>query len=276
MFSSTFRFTQSSLQDYLDCPRRFQLRYVQSQAWPGVEADPFIEHELHVERGARFHRLVERHQLGVDVAQLERNIPDSQLLQWWRAYLAFEELHALEGQRYPEFTLVGDLVGRKLAATYDLLVVTPDGRVVIFDWKTYRRAPGREHFASRVQTRLYQFLAVLSGASVAGKTVTPDDVSMIYWVVSAASEPVIFEYSELQYEHDRRFFTRLLESMLVRDPSEVWSLVADDVFCRCCTFRSLCGRGEYGGDFEEFSMDYDNIAGEDVLLGFDDVEGVGF
>lgn len=24
----SFHFTQSSLQDYLDCPRRFQLRYV--------------------------------------------------------------------------------------------------------------------------------------------------------------------------------------------------------------------------------------------------------
>lgn len=276
MFSTTFHFTQSNLQDYLDCPRRFQLRHVQSQAWPGVEADPFIEHELHMERGARFHRLVERHQLGVDVAQLERSIPDARLLEWWRAYLAFEELHALEGRRYPEFTLVGELVGSKLAATYDLLVVTPDGRVVIFDWKTYSRAPGREHFVSRVQTGLYQFLAVVSGADIAGKTILPGDVSMIYWVVSAPSAPVKFEYSEAQHEQNRAYLARLLKTIYARDPAEVWPLVADDVFCRFCMFRSLCGRGEYAGDFEAFSMDYDDVAGEKMVLGIDDVDEVGF
>lgn len=276
MLSSTVRFTQSNLQDYLDCPRRFQLRYVQSQAWPGVEADPFIEHELHLECGARFHRLIERHQLGFDAAQLERSISDSQLLEWWQAYLDFEELHALEGRRYPEFTLVGDLAGNKLAATYDLLVVTPDGRVVIFDWKTYRRVPGREYLASRVQTRLYQFLAVLSGASVVGTAVVPGDVSMIYWLVSAASAPVKFEYSELQHEQDRWFFVGLLEAIFGRDSAGVWPLVADDAFCRCCTFRSLCGRGEYAGNFEEFSLDYDNMPGDDLFLGFDEVDEVGF
>jgi hypothetical protein len=36
----SFHFTQSSLQDYLDCPRRFQLRYVLDQPWPAVESEP--------------------------------------------------------------------------------------------------------------------------------------------------------------------------------------------------------------------------------------------
>ena len=40
-----FRFSQGSLQDYVDCQRRFQLRYVVNQSWPDVQAEPLMELE---------------------------------------------------------------------------------------------------------------------------------------------------------------------------------------------------------------------------------------
>ena len=41
----TFQFSQNSLQDYVDCPRRFQLRYLLRQPWPAVESEPLSEYE---------------------------------------------------------------------------------------------------------------------------------------------------------------------------------------------------------------------------------------
>ncbi len=35
--NTSFSFNQSSLQDYLDCSHRFQLRYVFDQPWPAVD-----------------------------------------------------------------------------------------------------------------------------------------------------------------------------------------------------------------------------------------------
>ena len=58
MLDPEFEFSQGSLQDYVDCQRRFQLRYVERQAWPAVEAEPFLEREEHSEQGRRFHRLI--------------------------------------------------------------------------------------------------------------------------------------------------------------------------------------------------------------------------
>ena len=40
-----FRFSQSSLQDYVDCRRRFQLRYLQNLAWPALQSEPALENE---------------------------------------------------------------------------------------------------------------------------------------------------------------------------------------------------------------------------------------
>ena len=80
MLPETFHFTQSNLQDYVDCQRRFQLRYVQGQAWPGVQAEPFLEHEDFLERGEQFHRLVQRHQLGLNPELIVRTITDPDVL----------------------------------------------------------------------------------------------------------------------------------------------------------------------------------------------------
>ena len=55
----TFTFSQSSLQDYFDCPRRFQLRYIEQVAWPAVETEPMLENERRQQAGLHFHRLVQ-------------------------------------------------------------------------------------------------------------------------------------------------------------------------------------------------------------------------
>jgi len=37
---STFAFSQSSLQSYVNCPRRFWLAYVEELTWPALEVAP--------------------------------------------------------------------------------------------------------------------------------------------------------------------------------------------------------------------------------------------
>ena len=68
----TFAFSQSSLQAFTDCPRRFWLAYVEQLPWPAVEASPVQEYEEHMRQGALFHRLIERAEIGMEPAQIER------------------------------------------------------------------------------------------------------------------------------------------------------------------------------------------------------------
>jgi CRISPR/Cas system-associated exonuclease Cas4 (RecB family) len=270
----TFKFSQSNLQDYVDCPRRFQLRYVESQAWPGVQAEPLLEHERHLERGAEFHRLVERHQLGVDASLLSVSIGDPDLLAWWRAYLGFEYLHRLGGKRYPEYTLSARVGAAVLVATFDLLVVGE--RVVIFDWKTYSRRPALQWFESRLQTRVYPFVVC---SSRFGGGLSPEQVSMVYWLSGVPEEPVIIEYDSGRFEGDRRYLESLISGVGVRLSSSegVWPLAGDVARCSFCEFRSLCGRGGVAGILDDVSMPVGNIAVVGGLdLGLFDVEELGF
>jgi hypothetical protein len=274
-----FQFSQSNLQDYVDCPRRFQLRYVQAQAWPAVQVEPVLEHEAHLERGARFHRLVERHQLGMDPAVLAARISDPDLRVWWEAYLGFSFLHDLEGWRYPEFTLSTEVVGERLAATVDLLVVVPGERVLIFDWKTYRRKPSRRWLAERLQTRVYSYVVARVGSRFFGSDLLPDQVLMVYWVACASAESVVFEYSTGQFIADAAYLVGLVQEVGGRADSGAWPLVDGDTRCRFCEYRSLCGRGIEAGkesEFEELCYEDAKSMGSEVVLGLGDVGEVGF
>ena len=239
-----------------------------------MQAEPLLEHERHLERGAEFHRLIERHQLGVDASLLSASISDPDLLRWWQAYLGFEYLHQLDGKRYPEFTLsarVGDAV---LVATFDLLVVGE--RVVIFDWKTYSRRPALQWFEARLQTRVYPFVVCSSGF---GGGLSPEQVLMVYWLSGVPEQPVVIQYDSGRLERDQRYLEGLVLDVGGRllSAEEIWPLVVDVARCDFCEFRSLCARGSSAGILDDVSNNNDNIAvGVDLVLGLFDVEELGF
>lgn len=272
-----FRFSQGSLQDYEDCPRRFQLRYVESRAWPAVEVEPLRDYEDHVERGIRFHRLVERHQAGLNADLLESLIQDDLLLAWWRAYRGFEWLHGMEGRRYPEMLLSAGLGGRRLVAKYDLVVVQPGQRIVVFDWKTTQRALSRQWFDARLQTRVYLYVLARAGSCLFGGGLQPEQLSLVYWISSESGSPLVFEYSKERFLSDEDYLLGLVDGVGVRDGGVEWPLTSDVELCRFCVYRSLCDRGVVAGDFLEFSSNIDNIAGVELLgFGFGGVEEFGF
>mgnify|MGYP002682704403 CR=1 FL=1 len=168
------QFSQSSLQDFVDCQRRFQLRYLLRLAWPAVESEPVMENERHMRLGAQFHQMIYQHLLGVPSERLANMLHDDILLGWWenyQAFLASDRGQALKAGQptesthlHPEIGLASASLGCRLVAKYDLIVHTPSGKILIFDWKTSRHRPKRTWLNERVQTRLYPYLLVQAGA----------------------------------------------------------------------------------------------------------------
>jgi len=279
---SQFVFSQSSLQDFADCERRFQLRYVEAQPWPAVQSEPLLERELHAERGDRFHRLVHRHQVGIELSELAPYAAgDPDLAAWWDAYLSFVDLHRLPGQRLPEFSLVTELEGVRLVAKYDLLVLEPAGGAVIFDWKTYHTRPPRAWFESRLQTRVYPYVLARAGRNLPGGPRDASSIRMLYWLPAFPADPVEFVYSQDRFEQDEAALSALLSQIRQRLAvtsstaiAATWPLTPDERRCRFCEYRSLCARGDVAGIAvdEVIDSDFDSSS----LLGLSDVEEVGF
>jgi CRISPR/Cas system-associated exonuclease Cas4 (RecB family) len=241
-----FQFSQSNLQDYTDCPQRFLLRHLLKVAWPALEAEPVLENELAMQRGAQFHSLVQQHLLGIPEDCLTLLAQEEALSRWWQAYLSSIPA-ALKGVRFPEITLSAPLQQHRLLAKFDLLVILPEGRAVIYDWKTSAKKTRRQYLLGRMQTRVYLYLLVQASAFLNhGIPFRPDQVEMIYWFTEAPAEPEAIAYTAEQYQKDGEY----LESLA----GEIASLKQDDFTltpheerCSFCTYRSLCERGVTAG-----------------------------
>jgi CRISPR/Cas system-associated exonuclease Cas4 (RecB family) len=249
-----FQFSQGSLQDYVDCPRRFQLRHVRRVAWPALETEPALENERYLRQGAAFHRLVHQHLIGIPTERLSRALTDDNLRRWWRSYLESGPSD-LPPSRYPEMLVSAPVAGCRLVAKYDLVAVDAGRRAIIVDWKTARRRPRRTWLSARMQTRVYPYLLVAAGAHLnGGQPFEAGQVEMIYWFANYPADPEHLAYQTAQYETDGEYLASLIEE--IRNLGEEdWPLTTQEKRCTYCPYRSLCERGDRAGTFDEMDLE---------------------
>ena len=269
---AAFTFSQSSLQDYFDCPRRFQLRYIEHLAWPAVETEPALENERRQQEGNLFHRMVQQHLAGLPIETLNRLASTPDLSRWWNNYLS-HNFNISGYALYPEFTLSAPVGTHRLLAKYDLLVVSLGKKAFIFDWKTNHKRPRDEWMAARVQTRVYRALLVSAGAFLnQGTPIQPEQVEMIYWYADFPGEPAQFPYNPAHYKRDWDALTGMIKEI---DHQRYFPLTEAEKKCAYCPFRSYCNRGGKAGTFDEAESELEAGAAE-FNLNFEQIAEIEF
>jgi CRISPR/Cas system-associated exonuclease Cas4 (RecB family) len=247
-----FTFSQASLQDYADCPRRFQLRYIERLTYPSVEAEPALENEKHQQEGEYFHRLVQQHMLGIPAESLGKYATSPNLQRWWRNYLDNFSFPETPQSIHPELSLSAPLNGFRLVAKFDVLAVLPGETAILYDWKTYRKRPRNEILAARMQTRVYRALLVQAGAHLnGGKAFAPENIEMVYWFSDFPDEPARFPYSAAQHKRDWDLLTSLTAEIA---RAREFPLTEETARCAWCAYRSYCERGIRAGEGEPEEM----------------------
>ena len=271
LLPSPFTFSQSSLQDYHDCPRRFQLRYIDRLAWPAVESEPTHAYEKHQIEGSLFHRMVQQHVIGVPAEKIGQLAQSENLSRWWDAYMGFAP--ALSGYTlYPEHTLSAPLGNDRVVAKFDLIAIKPGEKALIYDWKTYRKRPRKEHLVTRWQTRLYPALLAQAGSRLnGGEKILPENIEMIYWFTNFPHEPARFQYTQAKLDRDWTLTEKLTTEI---NTAEAFLMAEDERPCRFCSFRSYCDRGKEAGSWDE--MEAETEAEENFSIDFEQIGEIAF
>lgn len=274
-FPADFQFSQASLQDYVDCPRRFQLRYVRCLRWPAIETEPAVQNERYLRQGTALHRLIRQHLIGIPVKTLSMMATNPELRRWWRNYLERGPAE-LPAQRYPEVMLSASVRGYRLVARYDLIATDAGGNAVIVDWKTNRRRPSRAWLSERLQTRVYPYVLVQTGSVLGnGRVIRPDHVTMIYWFANFPAAPEYFAYDSSQYQADERDLVEIVEE--VEDKvqqcadGDLLPPTEDQGLCRFCRYRSLCRRGVEPGWVDDTARTTTSEEPFDLELDFEQI-----
>lgn len=267
-----FMFSQSSLQDYVDCPRRFELKYLLKQRWPALQVDDVLDFEERMAQGSYFHELVHQHLVGIPAEILQRRIQDEAVAGWFTTYL-FTGLEGVPKRRYPEKTLTVPMGNYGLLAKIDLLAIGETTQII--DWKTSRHVPKQAWLAGRLQTRVYRYV-VARGAShlQAGQAIDPAQIEMVYWYADQNGESVHIPYSQEQFEADEQFLTGLIAEI---DAREDFPLTEDESRCKFCTYRSLCDRGRQAGSLAEWDAgDVDELDLDVLEIDIDQIAEIAF
>jgi CRISPR/Cas system-associated exonuclease Cas4 (RecB family) len=278
-----FVFSQSSLQDYVDCQRRFQLRYLLHQQWPAVEAEPYLENERRIDLGSTFHKVVHQYLVGVPESDITRSVASDEILfSWWNNYqhsIKAGVIHSLQidsSQHVEELTLYTEVGKFHLIAKFDLLIHQPEGKWTILDWKTSENRPKRKWLADRWQTHVYPYVLTKAGASLANNhSIDPNEVEMIYWFTNYPEQPERFSYSLASFTEDERMLSSLIATIHEKGEG-IYPLTPDTRRCLFCTYRSLCNRGVEAGDIQHLEEWLESEPPDEVKIDLDQIEEIEF
>jgi len=273
-------FSAASLQDYTDCRRRFQLRYLLHLAWPAIESDPVLENERYIQRGIAYHRMIHQYLLGLTSDQVTGQVQGPDLSRWWKHFIdstksgSLSRLADEQFTSYPEIVVSAPLSSVRLLARYDLVQIGLDGHIIIYDWKTSQKYPARNRLTNRLQTRIYPYLFVKAGSYLnQGRSIQPDAVEMVYWFAEFPERPERFFYTDAQFEADEQYLIGLIDeiSRLSRDEFKLTNQIER---CRFCVYRSLCERGIEAGLMTERDLDADFDEIENIQIDLDNIVGI--
>ncbi len=244
--AAPFSFSQSSLQDYSDCARRFQLRYIEQLQWPAIETAPVMENERRQIEGQQFHRMVQQYLLGLPVEKITFMADHSNsenLSRWWHNFVdaRTNSLANLDNRSYfPEQSLSAPIGKHRLLAKFDLIAIQ-DGRASIYDWKTYHKRPKDERMTAHLQTKVYMSLLAKAGSQFnQGQPIEAEQIDMVYWYADFPSEPLKIAHNSKQ---DMRNWQSINDLINEISEKQSFPLTADEGVCNFCRYRSFCERG---------------------------------
>jgi CRISPR/Cas system-associated exonuclease Cas4 (RecB family) len=242
--TETLLLSRYKLDTFLTCQRRFHLRFRRQLPWPDRPlADRWAEVR---ERGEQFHRLLERHFLGLTVTA--EAIEDVELRRWWSLFQRHVKLP--EGETHPERSLTVPVGAHVLNGRFDLLILSPTS-AHIFDWKTGQPRHEAE-LRHDWQTRLYLAMLAEGGAAL-GHTLQPDQIAITYWYVNDPAAARTIRYNPAWHEQnwaDIQAIAAQIDDALAED---AWPLTDDWSHCRLCAYQAYCSRQEAGETTREES-----------------------
>ena len=253
LLADNFIFSQNSLQNYVDCKRRFFLKEIQQLQWPALESEPTRLQEERTALGAEFHLICNQYFCGVPETAIRESIESPEILLWWNAFIGLGLQPTPHLQ--PEKAITVSFLDFRLTVHYDLLITNQEDHYVIYDWKTNLNQPQRTTLGKRMQTMVYPMVLQIFRETKDLKNAQPENIEMIYWYPAFPEHPIKFTYDQTTYARQKSELETLIAE-IVQNEKDDFYLTEKISHCNFCQYRSFCNRGEKAGMFSEDTNDF--------------------
>ena len=265
-----FIFNAHSIQDFLRCPRRFELKYILNQSWPAPISEPVLEYENRMRLGTDFHHIVHQYLSGIDAEKLKQLSLSQELNYWFVNFQKFFTSHKFNHYS-SEISITLPFQENIIKAVIDFVGVNEEDQLIIAEWKTSEFLPKKEIISNTVQSILYPYMIY-----ECRKNIFPDinidheDIEMIYWFPNYPEILIDLKYSQEKHDLNHRYLADII-NRIQNTRSDAFNKTENLKICSYCEFRSLCERGIQPGYYDSKNPDMvldqliDDIQFEDSL-----------
>lgn len=209
-------FSQTSLKDYISCPYKYKLKYIDKIYW-------FQQNNISLKKGSDFHLAAERY--FSEIPNLSNPTIDKWLEKLKKDFpINKDEIYL------PEYILNYSEHNINLKARYDLLILKKD-EIQIIDFKTNTKTLNKEKQNEDIQTKVYSFVLANCLSLFKNNGYSLNNITMIYWQPD-------FEIISIPYSLEKHIEYGMLFKNLSNEIQNSEFNKTNN--CKNCEFKSFC------------------------------------
>lgn len=228
-----FYYSQNSINTFIRCPLKFRLKYLENLSWKRQDSIGGDYYE-NIKQGLDFHLICERYFEGIPMEELD----DDDLIKKVNSLKSTFKID--KRKRYlVEYEVKMTKGVIRLQAKYDLVIVTPDKKIQIWDWKTENRKLSIKEMRRRIQTLVYMYVLAENVENIFGFECKPEDITMNFWQPQYENNIITVEYSKKAHIENEEYLGRIIKNI---NSYDFYNFNAKFYSSRCkfCEFNYLC------------------------------------
>lgn len=224
-------YSQNLLNTFDKCPLKFKIKYLDNIRWKkdSINDEDYYEN---MNMGLNFHLICQRYFSNIPVVIDDSN---TELLQWTKSLR--ENFTILDENIYlPEYEIRMKKDNIRIQAKYDLIIVKPNNKIEIWDWKTENRKLDYKEVSKRMQAIVYMYLLGERSLEIFDKNIPLENISMKFWQPQYRDDIITINYSESIHRINEEKIMELIRQLDNYDFSLDFNVELYSRQCKYCEF----------------------------------------
>ncbi|WP_246599777.1 PD-(D/E)XK nuclease family protein [Clostridium lacusfryxellense] len=224
-------YSQNLLNTFDKCPYKFKIKYLDNIRWKkdSISDEDYYEN---MNMGLDFHLIAQRYFSNIPVVI---NDSDAKLMEFTNSLR--EKFPIFDENIYlPEYEIKMRKDNIRMEAKYDLIIIKPNNKIEIWDWKTENRKLDYKEVIKRMQAIVYMYILGERSLEIFDKEIPFENITMNFWQPQYREDIISINYSEGIHRTHEKQIKELIFRLNNYDFSLYFNIELYRKQCKYCDF----------------------------------------
>ncbi|MBZ9636272.1 PD-(D/E)XK nuclease family protein [Clostridium sp. FP1] len=224
-------YSQNLLNTFDKCPFKFKIKYLDNVRWK-KDSKSDEDYYENMDMGLDFHLTAQRYFSNIPVVINDSN---TELLHFTNSLR--EKFIILDENIYlPEYEIKMRKDNIRIQAKYDLIIIKPNNKIEIWDWKTENRKLDYKEVSKRMQAIVYMYILGERSLEIFDRDICLENISMKFWQPQFKEDIITINYSESKHKINEEKIMQLTRRLDNYDFSLDFNIELYSKQCKYCEF----------------------------------------